>query len=657
MSVTDLLAPFRNLHKMPARARWDALAGDVPIILEKRGADSDRFARSWYEQPQPFPKLAMKFCALIPSLLALAPLASPQTVHRVHVKSEQPRDLRAALNSEGFDATIDGDGVLVFGGEGEFAALQRRGLTHSKPIAGRPLRTVLKEESAMRGVPVGYQDLASIEASLHQTAMDHPSICQVVDLSQEFGTPQTFEGRSLIALKISDNVAMDEDEPAVLVASTHHARELVPAVIALAAIERLTDGYGTAPAITAAIDEHEIWIVPVCNPDGYEYVFNTDDNWRKNRRVMAGGIGVDLNRNYPQGWDYACAGSTFESSIVYKGPSPASEPETQALIALGESRRLAKVVDYHSSGQEVLWGYACPDHPFDAYLQSEAAQLSTASGYAGAERKPSADGEAQQWHSGRRGAISMLVETALEFQPPYADAVAEAALAIDGIGWMLQREIPLSGHVTSACDGSPIEASIEVLGFTFPDGEENRSGGTFGRWHANLPPDTYAIRFTAPGFQDVTRTVTVGSGTATVLDVEMDGPGPGIYCSGNPNSTGLVGQISLIGSTSVAANDVTLRASDLPPGQTSILIYGMNEVEQPLLGGFLCVTGPLLRLGLSTSTALGDVLFPVDLTQPPVAAGQIEAGSTWNFQAVYRDPAAGAPGGNTTLALRVPFCP
>ncbi len=599
----------------------------------------------------------MKRLALAPCLLVLTTLASSQTTQRVHIQSVVPQELRAALSAEGFDVVIDKAGVLVFGGKEEFIELRQRGLAHSKPVAGRPLREIQAEESQMRGVPPGYQDLASINASLQMTALAYPSICQVVDLSQEFGAPQTFEGRSLIAMKISDNVALDEDEPAMLIASAHHSRELVTPVIALEAIRRLTDGYGTVNAITAAVDEHEIWIIPVCNPDGYEYVFSTDDNWRKNRRVQAGGVGVDLNRNYPQGWDYPCAGSTFESSIVYKGPSPASEPEAQAIIALGEARRLAKVIDYHSSGQEVLWGYACPDHPFDAYFQAEAALLSTASGYAGAERRPSADGEHQQWHSGRRGAMSVLVETALEFQPPYAVAQAEAVQVVDGIGWMLQREIPLSGHVTATCDGAPVEASIEVLGFAFPAGEENRSGGTYGRWHANLPPGTYTLQFTAPNLQSTTRTVTVSAGAATLLDVQMDGPPPTAYCAGNPNSTGAVAEMALVGSTSVAANNVTLQASQLPSGQTCFFIYGGNEIEQPLFNGFLCVNAPLLRLGVSISNAQGEALLPLDLTQPPAAVGQVTAGSTWNFQAVYRDPAGGGAAGNTTRALRVPFCP
>ena len=153
------------------------------------------------------------------------------------------------------------------------------------------------------GVPGGYPSWTAIVSEMQQAAADHPTICELVDLTSRYGLPLTADGNSVLAIHISDNVSVDEDEPAVLIASCHHAREIVTPVIALEAIERLTDDYGSVGAITSAVDAHDIWILPVMNPDGYEYVFNVDNNWRKNRSVFPGGIGVDQNRNYPQGWN------------------------------------------------------------------------------------------------------------------------------------------------------------------------------------------------------------------------------------------------------------------------------------------------------------------------------------------------------------------
>jgi predicted deacylase len=180
------------------------------------------------------------------------------------------------------------------------------------------------------------------------------------------------DGSTPLSPPISDRVTEGEDEPAFLLVGAHHAREIVTPVIALYAVERLTQGYGTDPNITALIDEYEIWVAPVWNPDGYEHVFRTDNFWRKNRRVFSpgDGVGVDLNRNYPVGWDAVCGGGTATTSETYRGPEPASEAETQTMIAFGRDRRFAKVADLHSAAREVRYASGCLFHPFLAFLSA-----------------------------------------------------------------------------------------------------------------------------------------------------------------------------------------------------------------------------------------------------------------------------------------------
>jgi len=73
------------------------------------------------------------------------------------------------------------------------------------------------------------------------------------------------------------------------------------------------------------------------NPDGLAYVWSTDNMWRKNRKLNPGGsYGVDLNRNYPIGWNFSCGGSSVETSETYKGISAASEPEIQTMMSKGD---------------------------------------------------------------------------------------------------------------------------------------------------------------------------------------------------------------------------------------------------------------------------------------------------------------------------------
>ena len=84
----------------------------------------------------------------------------------------------------------------------------------------------------------------------------------------------------------------------------------------------------------------QIYLVAVVVSDGYQFVFDEVPSWRKNRTPNPGGsFGIDLNRNFPQGWDSTCSGSTTESSNTFKGPFAASEAETEALIAMSDTLR------------------------------------------------------------------------------------------------------------------------------------------------------------------------------------------------------------------------------------------------------------------------------------------------------------------------------
>lgn len=475
-------------------------------------------------------------------------------------------------------------------------------LPHELVAEGRPLREALAEGGGTEGtVPGGYLDLAGIYAQMAAAAAAFPGICTFVDLTAAYGTPTTFEGRSLFAVKISDNVAQDEDEPAFLMVSAHHCRETVTPVLALDALDRLTSGYGSDPVVTQLVDANEIWIAPVWNPDGYEHVFAVDNLWRKNRRVFAQGVGVDLNRNYPTGWANACSGSSVASSQTYKGPQPASEPETQTLLAWIADRRFAKVLDYHSSGREVLWGYACPAHPFDAWWQAEATALSVASGYGGAERPPSADGEHYQTDLAQFGAFAFLTETATEFQPAFPSAQAEVALVWPGTVWLLERPIPVSGRVLDACSGAPLDADVDVVGVTFQNGETNSSFGPFGRYHAFLPPGSHVLRFDAPGYASQDVSVDVVAGTAHGLDVALL-PEPDAYCTPKVHSQGCAPAIAGLGSPSTSSGaPFTIAASLLVNQKPGLLFYGFAGAALPFFGGTLCVAPPLRRTAVQSS--------------------------------------------------------
>ena len=206
-----------------------------------------------------------------------------------------------------------------------------------------------------------YHTYAEMEAELNALAAAHPSLTHI----DTMGT--SIQGRVIRAIKISDNAATDENEPEVLIMGNHHARELMSVDVPLLLAKYLLDNYGVKAAVTSLVNEREIWIAPMINPDGHVYVELNHTGasynwWRKNRRLNVGGsYGVDLNRNYGYMWGYDNVGSSpTPTSLVYRGTAPFSEPETQAVRNFCAQHSFVIDLSYHSYGELILypWGYA-----------------------------------------------------------------------------------------------------------------------------------------------------------------------------------------------------------------------------------------------------------------------------------------------------------
>ena len=205
------------------------------------------------------------------------------------------------------------------------------------------------------------------------------------DIVDVFSIGQSYQGRELWAVKISDNVGTDEAEPEVLFDSLHHAREHLTLEQTLAILRWLTEGYGTDERITDIVDGRELWIVPSVNPDGAEWDLTGDPyrEWRKNRQHNAGSThrGTDLNRNYDYKWGCCGGSSGFTGSSTYRGPAPFSAPETRAMRDFMLSRRVGGhqqiqvAISFHTAGEEILWpyGYTKTDIPRDMTVDDHAA--------------------------------------------------------------------------------------------------------------------------------------------------------------------------------------------------------------------------------------------------------------------------------------------
>lgn len=202
----------------------------------------------------------------------------------------------------------------------------------------------------------GFFTYSEALAHLDNMASLYPNL---ITSKSAISTFQTFEGRSIYWLRMSDNANTDEPEPEILYSSIHHARE--PACLSqlIFYMWYLLENYGTDPEITAILDNTELYFVPLLNPDGYVYNETTDPSgggmWRKNRRDHGGGdYGVDNNRNYSYEW-----GTTGISWNVwadnYPGTAAFSEAENQAMKWLCEQREFVMALNSHTSGDQLLY--------------------------------------------------------------------------------------------------------------------------------------------------------------------------------------------------------------------------------------------------------------------------------------------------------------
>jgi carboxypeptidase T len=179
----------------------------------------------------------------------------------------------------------------------------------------------------------GYYTYDEIIRKLDSMRIQYPNI-----ITAKFSIGPTVENRQIYAVKISDNPDVNESatEAPIYFDALHHAREPQSMACMMYYIYWLLENYGTNPEATYLLNNREIFFVPVMNVDGYVYNQTTNPNgggnWRKNRRNNgAGNFGIDLNRNYDYGWGENSGSSNDPSSETYRGPSAASEPETQAV--------------------------------------------------------------------------------------------------------------------------------------------------------------------------------------------------------------------------------------------------------------------------------------------------------------------------------------
>ncbi len=290
------------------------------------------------------------------------------TPEQAHYLREQSFDFASSYFGRYADAVLSA---------AQHANLHARGyntrVLHDQASVNRFARSL----SGDMGAYHTYQEISDELAAIAQA---YPQITRLHSIGK------SIESRDLWALKISDHPELEEaDEPGVLYTGNIHAREIITPEIIMDFMQILVNGYGADAHITHLVDNRQLWLIPMINPDGHVRVEIGDYFWRKNRRLNPDSTyGVDLNRNFSFQWGYDNIGSSSRTGReTYRGTAPFSEPETQALRDLVTSHSFVAALNYHSYGRMCIfpWGYISQDTPHHDLFMDMGQNLTRDNGY------------------------------------------------------------------------------------------------------------------------------------------------------------------------------------------------------------------------------------------------------------------------------------
>jgi Zinc carboxypeptidase len=272
------------------------------------------------------------------------------------------------------EQTQDGVHVVLVLYPWERKAVEKQGVdlslwTNTEGVTATDLAA--QQQSAGFKVWQDYDGPDGIRAYLDAIAAANPDLLKLEVIGQTYGTDPEGDGpdtpRDIVALKLTADALTvpDNSRPATLYSALQHAREWISVEVNQRLLEWLIKMYREdRQEIVDLLQTTELWFVMVANPDGYQYTFDHDRLWRKNLRDNDGDNritpldGVDPNRNFPEHWKFDDEGSaSITADQTYRGPAPASEPETQAMIGLYDHVDFRFHVNYHSFGELLLYTF------------------------------------------------------------------------------------------------------------------------------------------------------------------------------------------------------------------------------------------------------------------------------------------------------------
>jgi len=394
-------------------------------------------------------------------------------------------------------------------------------------------------------LPGAYTRYNDALQALSDLAVYNPAICRLDTMGYS-----TRDSIPILRLKISDNVDIDEDEPAVFYCGGVHADEVLSVEVVMNFVQDIIRLYNLEdPDITRYINNIEIFCIPFINPEGHIVVEGGNTVWRKNKCDNdSNGVfdihdGVDNNRNYDFGWSIDNGPeATTPESLMYKGTAPFTQTENIAMADFGWRYRPLVALDYHSPtyGRPNVayypwyWYPSQGGHGFgpdEALMQSicqsftsliEAIPDDSGTGTYTARRALVNKGDLKTYFYGNFGSVAFSVEvsdTTIQ-DPALIDTIVTAHLP--GQYYLLERALGpgITGVIRDSVTLEPIEAEVQVQQHINPDINPRLSRPDYGRYRRLLAPGSYTLTFLKDDYQ--TKTIynfAVTSGGPTETDI------------------------------------------------------------------------------------------------------------------------------------------
>jgi len=396
-----------------------------------------------------------------------------------------------------------------------------------------------------------YPTYTAYEDLMNQFQANYPNLCQI----QTIGTLAS--GRKILIAKISDNVALNETEPEFLYTSSIHGDETTGYILMLHFIDYLLSNYGSNTEVTSLINNLEIFINPLSNPDGTY----AGGNSSVSGATRSNANGIDLNRNYPDPQD---------------GQHPdgnAWQPETVAFMNFATQHHFVMSANFHG-GAEVLnypWDTWATLHADDKWFQficreyADTVHLHAPSGYMDYLNNGITNGYAWYSISGGRQDYMNYYHHCREVTMEISDTkLLPANKLIDHwnynrrsfINYLKESLYGIHGIITDQTTGNPVVAKVYINGHD-NSGSECYSSD-LGDYHRLIKGGTYTLEITAPCYQtQVISGVVVTDKNTTILDIQLI-PSAGVTTT-PPSSITMNSAVSGGNIMCTGGYDITLR--------------------------------------------------------------------------------------------------